>query len=205
MTWNAKTLWFSGLKLSSLMAALMCGNANGAEDLTVEAKRAGRAVSVEARATLTAPLELIWGTLTDYDHLAEFVPGMRTSRTIGRRGPAAIVEQEGEAGFLIFSYTINVVVASAEYPPNLIELHVLSGNLRQLDGGYRITGGEAAGTWVLTWSGLIEPSLPVPSFLSVGLMRRNVEAQFAGMVAEIERRQSEVAAGHDQPVLSASW
>ena len=205
MTGNPRTLRFSSFKFLSLIVVLIFGKANGAEDLTVEATRAGHAVSVEARVTLTAPPDLIWETLTDYDHLAEFVPGMRVSRTIGRRGATAIVVQEGDAAFLIFSYAINVVVESAEYPPNLIELHVLSGNLRRLDGRYRIAEGAEAGTSVLTWSGLIEPSLPVPSFLSVGLMRRNVEAQFAGMVAEIERRQAQVATGYDLLVLSASW
>jgi hypothetical protein len=183
-------LWRSILNLAGLFGLTLVMYANAADDLTVEAKASGRAVAVEARATIHAPRDLIWATLTDYDHLAEFVPGMRSSRTIEHRGPAAIVEQEGEAGFLFFSYAINVVVASAEYPPDLIELHVLSGNLRRLDGSYRLTKGALDGTWVLTWSGLIEPSLPVPSFLGVGLMRRNVETQFAGMVAEVERRQA---------------
>jgi hypothetical protein len=167
---------------------LASAGAVGADDLVVQAKRAGHAVAVEARATLTAPSELIWATLTDYDHLAEFIPGLRTSRLIGRRGPAAIVEQHGEAGFLIFSYGIDVTVESAEYPPDLIRIHVISGNLRQLDGAYRLAQGEREGTWLLTWSGVIEPSLPVPSFVAVGLMRSNVEAQFSGMVDEIERR-----------------
>lgn len=168
--------------------------AYAAEDLSVQAKRAGHAVAVQARATLTAPPWLIWSTLTDYDHLAEFIPGMYVSKVIDRRGPAAIVEQHGEAGFLIFSYGIDVVVESAEYPPDLIEIHVVSGNLRQLDGAYQLRPGELPGTWLLTWSGLIEPSLPVPSFLTVGLMRKNVEAQFSGMVAEIEKRWSALQA-----------
>jgi ribosome-associated toxin RatA of RatAB toxin-antitoxin module len=176
--------------LAVLAGTLICAGAIAADDLTVEAKRAGHAVAVEARATLTAPADLIWSTLTDYDHLSEFIPGMRASRIIGRRGPAAIVEQQGDAGFFIFSYSIDVVVESAEYPPNLIEIHVVSGNLRRLDGAYRLRPGEQDGTWVLSWSGLIEPTLPVPSFLSVGVMRRNVAAQFSGMVAEIERRQA---------------
>jgi ribosome-associated toxin RatA of RatAB toxin-antitoxin module len=169
-------------------AALGSASAIGADDLVVQAKRAGHAVAVEARATLKAPPELIWATLTDYDHLAEFIPGLRTSRLIGRRGPAAIVEQHGEAGFFIFSYGIDVTVESAEYPPNLIRIHVISGNLRQLDGAYKLAPGEREGTWLLTWSGVIEPSLPVPSFVAVSLMRSNVKAQFSGMVDEIERR-----------------
>lgn len=177
-----------GVCLAWLIGVFACASASGADDVVVQARRAGSAVSVEARATLAAPPELIWSTLTDYDRLAEFIPGMSMSRLIDRRGPAAIVEQHGAAEFLVFSYGIDVVVESAEYPPNLIEIHVVSGNLRQLDGAYQLSPGEQAETWVLTWSGLIEPSLAVPSFLTVRLMRSNVEAQFTGMVNEIERR-----------------
>ena len=32
---------------------------------------------MRARATLRAPLDVIWQTLTDYDHLAEFIPALR--------------------------------------------------------------------------------------------------------------------------------
>ncbi|KPK33108.1 MAG: hypothetical protein AMJ66_05830 [Betaproteobacteria bacterium SG8_40] len=191
--------------VSALLALFACANAHAADDLAVEAKRAGSAVAVEARATLTAPAELIWATLTDYDHLSEFIPGMRESRIIGRRGPAAIVEQLGEASFLVFSFGIDVVVESAEYPPDRIEIHVVSGNLRRLDGAYRLSAGEEEGTWVLSWSGVIEPALPVPSFLTVGLMRRNVEAQFSGMVAEIEKRQAFAATPGRLLVSSEAW
>ncbi len=186
MSWRNNRRWRSAL--AGLLAVLFCSHASAAADLIVEAKRSGGAVAVEAQVTLEAPPELIWSTLTDYDHLAEFIPGMNQSRLIGRHGPAAIVEQHGKAGFLIFSYGIDVVVESTEYPPNLIEIRVVSGNLRQLDGAYQLSPGDQPGTWVLTWSGLIEPTLPVPSFLTVSLMRSNVEAQFSGMIAEIERR-----------------
>jgi len=199
----------SGACLAWLVGLFVCAAAGAADDVIVEARRAGPAVSVEARATLTAPPDLIWSTLTDYDHLAEFIPGMHASTLIDRRGPAAIVEQHGEAGFLVFSYDIDVVVESAEYPPNLIEIHVVSGNLRRLDGAYQLAPGKHVGTWILTWSGLIEPTLPVPSFLTVGLMRSNVAAQFTGMVEEIERRWMETRvarAGHaDRPASLSSW
>ncbi len=187
MNCRNKLTWFAPL---ALLALLFGSNGSAAEDLHVEAWRAGRAIVVEARATVTASPDLIWTTLTDYDHLAEFIPGMSASRLIERRGAAAIVEQQGAARFLIFSYGIDIIVESIEYPPNLIEIHVVSGNLRQLDGAYRLLPGDQPGRWALTWSGLIEPILPVPSSVAVSLMRRNVEAQFSGMIAEIERRQA---------------
>lgn len=171
------------------------GTAIGAEQVSVEASRHGTAVAIKARATIKAPYTLIWQTLTDYDHLSEFIPGMAKSQVIERRGNTAIVEQAGEAEFLFFTYPIEVVVEALEEPPAYIGIRVLKGNLKQLDGGYRIEKtGHSDDEFVLRWSGIIEPSTSLPVFITVPLMRATVSDQFRGMVKEIERRQTSRAA-----------
>jgi hypothetical protein len=171
----------------------------GAEQVSVEASSHGTAVEIVARATIKAPYALIWQTLTDYDHLADFIPGMMKSHLIERRGNAAIVEQTGKAAILFFSYPIEVTVESLEQPPDFIGIRVLKGNLKQLDGGYRLEkNADKHDEFVLRWSGFIEPSLPVPLFITVPLMRANISDQFRGMVKEIERRETLRAARQDE-------
>jgi hypothetical protein len=162
-----------------------------ADDFSVEAEGQGPGVSVQARARIRAPWSVIWETLTDYEHLPQFVPGMRTSRVIQRRGASAVVEQKGHAGFLVFNYPIDVVVESVEVPPGVIEIHVLRGNVKQLDGRYVIERDplDAEGH-VLHWHGVIEPALALPSFISAPLVRASIRDQFLGMVREIERRNA---------------
>jgi len=167
---------------------LAAGVAAAAEGLVVVAEARGSVVSVDIRATVTAPHAVIWSTLTDYGHLAEFIPGMQSSKITERRGATAIVEQHGEAGFLVFSYGIDVVVASTEYHPDTIEIRVLKGNLKRLDGRYQVERGEKEGSWTVRWVGLIEPSIPLPQFLNVRLIRGSLVDQFRGMIDEIERR-----------------
>jgi ribosome-associated toxin RatA of RatAB toxin-antitoxin module len=163
----------------------------GAEQVSVEASRQGTAVAIKARATIKAPYALIWQTLTDYDHLSEFIPGMTTSRVVERRGGISIVEQTGEAGFLFFTYPIEVLVESREEPPAFIGMRILKGNLKQLDGGYRIEKtGHKGDEFVLRWSGIIERPISLPLFITVPLMRANIADQFRGMVREIERREA---------------
>jgi len=186
--------WLAGLALPGTCAA--------AEDFSVTAHAEGQAVSVHARALVKAPHALIWSTLTDYDHLSEFIPGMASSKVLERRGPTAIVEQHGSAGFLFFSYGIEVVVASTEFKPEKIEVTVLKGNLKQLNGFYRVRRGKESGTFTLEWLGTIEPALSMPAFLGVPLIRGNIEDQFRGMVTEIERREAlrqAAAAGESKP------
>ena len=181
--------------LSCLLGILLAAQAaQGADDLTVETLRRGAAVEVVARATLHAPQELVWRTLTDYDLLASFIPGMLMSRVVERRGTVAIVEQIGEARVLFFRFPIEVTVASVEKPPDVLEVHVLKGNLRRLEGGYRIERGAAPGALVLYWRGLVEPDAPLPPLLGEAIMRANIEDQFSGMVREIERRAAALGA-----------
>ena len=177
--------------LPLLMLAAWAGVALGAAPVSVEATGRGNAVAIKARAKIRAPYALIWQTLTDYDHLSEFIPGMMTSHVIGRRGSTAIVAQTGEAGFMLFSYPISVVVESREEPPSFIGIRVLKGNLKQLDGGYRIEKtGHRDDEYMLRWSGLIERPPLLPQIIAAPLMRADIADQFRGMVKEIERREA---------------
>lgn len=163
----------------------------GAQEVAVDAQLKGNALAVSAHATIHAALATIWHTLTDYDHLAEFIPGMKTSRVLQRRGGTVTVEQVGEAKLLIFHYPIAVVVQSDEHYPATVGVRLVSGNLRQLAGAYRIE--NIPGTpdqFVLHWDGIIEPELALPAFITAPGLRETVSDQFRGMVREIERRRT---------------
>ncbi|HLX80620.1 MAG TPA: SRPBCC family protein [Burkholderiales bacterium] len=171
-----------------LLAFLAVGGARGADDISVETTRRGEAMEVICKATLEAPPELIWRTLTDYGHLAEFIPGMRRSRVIEQRGAVSVVEQSGVATFLFFSTPIEVTLASTERPPNAIEVSMIKGNLKRLDGAYRIEP-QQGGRMLLTWNGIVEAQ-SLPPLLGELVMRANIADQFRGMVREIERRDA---------------
>jgi ribosome-associated toxin RatA of RatAB toxin-antitoxin module len=183
-----RVLWLSLAFLALGLA--VAHTAAAADGFTVIAEPRGAAVAVDVRATVTAPHAVIWSTMTDYAHMAEFVPGMHSSKVTERYGSTAIVEQRGDAGFLIFSYGIDVIVASTEYYPDNIEIRVLKGNLKRLDGRYQIERGAVEGAWVVRWVGFIEPSLPLPQFLNVRLIRSSITDQFRGLLNEIERRDT---------------
>jgi ribosome-associated toxin RatA of RatAB toxin-antitoxin module len=176
------------LVLSCCLAASAIAHAAD-DEIQVSARTERAAVHIEASVLLRAPLSVVWQTLTDYDHLGSFIPGMTTSRVVDRRGVAAIVEQVGEARFLLFSYPIDVTVSSEEYPPYSIRIHALKGNLRRLEGGYQIVP-RADGGIELTWSGLIEPDSFLPALITKPVLHAVVEAQFGGMVSEIRRRSA---------------
>jgi ribosome-associated toxin RatA of RatAB toxin-antitoxin module len=177
------------LSLAWLLALGMVASAlaRPGSDISVSAAARDGAVEITARAVVRAPAELIWQTLTDYDHLSEFIPGMDSSHVVSRQGGQLVVEQKGNARAWFFSYPIRVMVASTEHPYQGIDVHLLQGNLRRLDGGYRIEP-QPDGSTQLTWQGLVEPDTPLPAFIRAALLRRSISDQFTGMVREIERR-----------------
>jgi ribosome-associated toxin RatA of RatAB toxin-antitoxin module len=186
LTWRLARQFVLLLLLSC--AAVLAG---ATEPMQVQARRQGDAVQVQAQASVKAPHALIWKTLTDYDHMAEFVPGIRSSRVLERRGATTTVEQVGTARLWFFSFTIDVVVETTEQPPHLIGIRVLKGNLKQLNGGYRLEKIDGSDDeFLLRWEGVIEPNIAVPQVIAVPLLRASLAEQFTGMVKEIERREA---------------
>ncbi len=177
------------MPLRALMLVLWTAAAGAAEGLSVETTRRGAAIEVRAYALVDARYATVWSTLTDYERLAEFVPGMRSSRVLERRGNTWVVEQRGETRFLFFSHPVEVTVRATARPPYALDVRLLKGNLKRLDGGYRVEP-VADGRIALRWIGLVEPA-SLPPLLGELMMRANIESQFSAMVREIERRETE--------------
>ena len=187
--------------LRAALLLLWAAAASAAEGVTVEATRRDAAVEVRAHALLEASFDTVWGTLTDYDHLAEFIPGLRSSRVVERKGCLIIMQPAGAALSLFFPYPITLTLFGTARRPSAIDVRVLKGNLRRLDGGYRLERVDA-GKIALRWVGLIEPEA-LPPLLGVLVMRVTIENQFTGMVREIERREAERRGRPLRPAPSA--
>jgi carbon monoxide dehydrogenase subunit G len=170
-----------------LMFGMAASHAAG--EINVEATRKGEFINVRAYASIEAHLSVIWMTLTDYDRLPEFIPGLRRSKVTMRRGNTVTVEQSGEARFLMFAFPIDVTLVAIEKPPSSIQVRAISGNLRHFEGGYSVEPDPGGGGTVLRWEGSIIPDVSLPPLIGEVVMRMRIEDQFTGMVREIEKRE----------------
>ena len=170
-----------------LMFGTVASHAAG--EIKVDAMRKGEFINVRAYASIEAPLSVIWTTLTDYDRLAEFIPGLRKSKVMARRGSTVTVEQSGEARFLMFTFPIDVILEAVEKPPSSIQVRAISGNLRHFEGGYHVEPDPAGTGMVLRWEGTIIPDVSLPPLIGEVVMRMRIEDRFTGMVREIGRRE----------------
>ena len=176
------------MKLRALLGfvAMVSPIAGACADVAVEVKLESEAFQIEASAELQADVPTAWEVLTDYDHLAEFIPDMRVSRVVSRRGSHAEVEQKGEARFLFIGYPIDVRLAVVEYPHERIVSRAVAGNFREMRGEYRLEA--KAGRLLLRYTGRMVPDFEVPPLLGTLVLRYHVEETFGALAGEIERR-----------------
>jgi hypothetical protein len=177
--------------------ALLAASAAPAAEISVG--RDDGAYVVRAEAELTADQQTAWLTLTDYEHLPRFVPGIRSARVLARAarggGERLLVEQAGEFRWLWFRQPVHVWLEVTHEPPQRVLAHSVrpSGvsaepsTLRQFEGSYRLEAIDPAHTR-LVYEARFEPAAPLLPVLGTLAVRSTVSQQFRAMVDEIERR-----------------
>lgn len=186
--------WREPIVACALLAAL-AAPALGAEEFQVQVARRGELFQVHASARIAAPLEIAWQVLTDYGRLPQFVPGIIRSDVLIRSGNRVLVEQVGEARFLMFSFPIEIRMEVQERPRETVDSRAVSGNMRSMWGRYELQE-DATGTGVtLRYFGALEPDFALPPLIGVAALRGTIQDQFEAMVREIERRGASAPPG----------
>lgn len=176
----------AALLLLGLSFALLALGQQGPE-IEVQAQRNGDLIDVRAQAVVRAPLAVVWATLTDYERLPDFIPGLESSRILARQGERITVAQTGQIRFLFLTLPIAITVESIERPPYVLEVRRISGSVRHLQGQYEAT--PLANQRVhLRWTGRVSPEADLPPLIGTTLARLSIQEQFEGMVREIESR-----------------
>lgn len=176
---------FSGVVLCLALVAPAVG---AAEPIETRVERNGTVLQVSSTGTATAPLAACYATLADLDHLADFVPGLKSSRVVSPPGAPIELHQVGEARAGPFGVTLDVTLAVHLDPPHHISFHRLAGNLQQMTGSWTVSGDESRCR--IEYRATMEPDFWVPPLIGPMLMRKQVNAQVAGVLAEISRRAS---------------
>jgi len=149
-------------------------------------RREGEYFSVNAIAELRVTRAQAWAVLTDYEHYADFVPEIDSSRVVSRTGNSLVLDQKGRMSFLFFSQPVDVRLAVVETPPALVASRALSGNLRDFSGRYVIA--ETAGGVRIEHSARFLPEFEMPPLLGPIVVRSVLERNFTALLQEMQRR-----------------
>ena len=173
--------------------------AAAAAEPEIEVRRDAGAFVVRSEVELEADRGTAWRTITDYERLPQFVPGIRSARVLARVASGGserlLIEQAGEFRYLWFAQPVRVWLDVTHHPPErVLARSVLpsgvgadSSTLRQFEGSYLLTPAGAMRTRFV-YEARFEPAQPMLPVLGTMAVRKTVIEQFRAMANEIERR-----------------
>jgi hypothetical protein len=106
----------------------------------------------------------IWQLLTDYDHLADYIPDLLSSRLIKQEDDTVIIEQKNKARILFFHKTLfQKISVKHEYPERLI-FKGIKGDMDIYEGKWILKKINNKST-LLTYDLKVKPNFYVPQWL----------------------------------------
>ena len=168
-------------RLAPAALLLALGTHATAGEVSVRIEQHGEVYIVAADFVANAAPPVAWRVLTDYDGLAGFVPGMRSSRIVSTPGEPVVLEQKGTSGFLFFRVPVEVLARIDEVPMQSVKFQSIGGNLRNKRGEWVLAGHDHATR--VDYRAEITPEFSLPPLLGPALMGQNVR----GMVEAVAR------------------
>jgi len=180
------TYWL--LVLTSLFATASYANPPPDNDIDVSVQVSGDIVTVDLNMLVPAARQQVWAVLTDFDHMADFVTNLTESKIASVLNGTMIVSQRGSAHFGPLSFDFNSMreIRLAAY--NQIQSHLISGNMRKLDGVTRLQD-EGEQTRVVYHSESI-PGTWLPPVVGKNFIEHEIRGQYAQIRNEVVKRKS---------------
>lgn len=183
--------------------------------LKLDVRRSGRRFEAEALLELEADVGTVWDTVTDYDALPAFMPGIRACLVLERRAltPARErlrVEQHGEFRVLRFAQAMTVMLDIEHQRLRIASAKALSVELgvfgrraiEQFEGRYELAALAAQRRLARTrlrYTAVIGLRLPPPPAVGSLAVRQNLGAQLEAIAREVARRSGRATPASNAP------
>lgn len=153
---------------------------------------------------VAATPELAFQVLTDYENMADFLPGMIASEVIVRDGNRVVVDQSADEGVFLFRQRVAARLAIDEAPPYRLTIRALSGSFKELTASYVLT--RRRDRTLIEYRSRFLPTFHLPPMIGMFAVQRSLERHLAALAEEMNRRTAVAgsgrvrAAGADAPV-----
>ena len=144
---------------------------------------------IASSGTVAATPAVVWRILTDYDHLADYLPNLDSTRVVSRNGDTVIVEQLGTARFLFFSRAIRLVVQVRERAPDRIDISLIDGDMKVYRASWELIPLAGATGTRLVYTATIVPKFDVPGIVGTDAVRKDIGRMMAAVLLRLDRRE----------------
>lgn len=111
----------------------------------------GRRRQISAHIQIPYETERVWQILTDYEHLADFIPNLAKSRRLPHPSGGIRLEQLGTQSFLKLKFCARVVLDMVETFPHRLDFQMIEGDFKSFSGSWLLQAldlGDRQGTQV---------------------------------------------------------
>lgn len=153
-------------------------------DVVVDARDGGYVATLSLLVAVPPPIAL--EVLTDFDHMADFVPNLNASRLLARNGNVFRVAQQGRAEFGPFSFRFESERQVELFPEGRLVAQRLSGSPKAMRSELRVLP-NGAGTRIDYRIEML-PDHWFPSSIGTHFIRHELAEQFLALGREMEGR-----------------
>ena len=179
-----------GLSLSiplALAQAPLRTDTQDASDIVVHVKKNGATIIVDVEMMVHASPLATWDVLTDYDHMAQFVANVQSSKITDRKGNTLVVAQTSGTAFGLLKFSFDNVREVELVPHSEIRSNLISGDMKASAFTTRIVSDGGGVTRVVN-HGEFVPTIWVPPVIGTAFLESETRRQFHELRNEIMRR-----------------
>jgi len=176
-------------RISTLVVccALVAGAAAESPVRSIDVAYDGETYVVTAHMFAPVSKAIAWEVLTDFTHMAAWVPNLRESNVIKPGENQLTIEQNGTAKFGPFSFSYSSVREIVMNPQTTIESKQIKGEMRRQQS--LMTLSEDAGGTRLVYRLELVPTGLAARAISEERLKHDMEEQFTAIVAEMIKRK----------------
>lgn len=137
---------------------------HGCVEISTE-KRPARERRILASVSIPQPADQVWQVITDYEHLADFVPNLTSSKLVPNQEGRIRLEQIGAQCFLKFKFCARVVLDMTESFPHEVGFAMKEGDFKQFFGVWKLQPVEDEQSTRLSYDLFVKPPLAMPAAL----------------------------------------
>ena len=185
-----------GLSLSiplALAQAPSRTDTQDASDIVVHVKKNGATIIVDVEMMVHASPLATWDVLTDYDHMAQFVANVQSSKITDRKGNMLVVAQKSGTAFGLLKFSFDNVREVELVPHSEIRSNLISGDMKASAFTTRIVSDGGGVTRVVN-HGEFVPTMWVPPVIGTAFLESETRRQFHELRNEIMRRTTSTKA-----------
>ncbi len=156
-------------------------------DIAVAVHREGEAIVVDVNLVVQASPQEAWDVLTDYDHMARFVPSLTMSRIVGRSDGRLLVAQTSRFRFGFIALKFDSVREIEITPLREIRSTLVRGDMKASAFTTRLVA-EGGATRIINHARYV-PDRWIPPVIGLAMLRAETRTQFGDLRAEIMRRK----------------